>query len=106
MSITGSLLIIPLTSQRDIRVSRYTRYAPVIYGLDGQVWGWSMSKVPDFHSTGTEDVDELVYHNQSNCPVGEELHKRSTAAVGQGYFRTLCVKCKTIADGYDGNRPL
>jgi hypothetical protein len=106
MSIAGWLLIIPLTSQCDIRVSRYTRYAPVIYGLDGQTPGWSMAKIPDFHSTGTEDVDELVYHNQSDCPVGDELHRRGTAAVGQGYFRTLCIKCKAIADGYEGNRPL
>lgn len=65
-----------------------------------------MSKVPDFHSTGTEDVDELVYHNQGDCPVGAQLHKRGTAAAGQGYFRTLCSKCKSIADGYEGNRPL
>jgi hypothetical protein len=69
-------------------------------------WGWSMSKVPDFHSTSAEDVDELVYHNQSNCPVGAELRTRGTAAVGQGYFRTLCIKCKSIDDGYEANRPL
>lgn len=65
-----------------------------------------MSKVPDFHSTGTEDVDELVFHNQSECPVGQVLRKRGVAAVGQGYFRTLCIKCKAIADGYEVNRPL
>lgn len=65
-----------------------------------------MSKVPDFHSTSAEDVDELVYHNQSNCPVGAELRTRGTAAVGQGYFRTLCIKCKSIDDGYEANRPL
>jgi hypothetical protein len=63
-----------------------------------------MSKVPDFHSTGTEDVDELMYHNQSDCPDGQDLRKKATAAAGQGYFRTLCPKCKSIADGYEGNR--
>jgi len=73
--------------------------------LKAELRGWSMSKVPAFPSTGTEDVDELVFHNQSDCPVGTELHKRGTAAVGQGYFRTLCIKCKAIADGYEGNRP-
>lgn len=65
-----------------------------------------MSKVPDFHSTGTEDVDELTFHNQSDCPTGQLLQKSGTAALGQGYFRTLCMKCQAIADGYEGNRPL
>ena len=48
----------------------------------------------------------MVFHNQAECSVGAELRKRGTAAVGQGYFRTLCVKCKAIADVYEANRPL
>jgi hypothetical protein len=65
-----------------------------------------MTKIPEFHTTGIEDVDELVFHNQSECPIGQELVKKGTAAAGQGYFRTLCMKCKAIDEGWEGNRPL
>jgi len=65
-----------------------------------------MSKVADFHTTGIEDVDELVFHNQSECPVGQAIKKRGTGAPGQGYFRTLCVKCKDIAEGWASNQSL
>jgi hypothetical protein len=65
-----------------------------------------MTKVAEFHTTGIEDVDELIFHNQSECPVGREITKKGTAAPGQGYFRTLCVKCKSIAEGWEANRPL
>jgi hypothetical protein len=65
-----------------------------------------MTKVPEFHTTGIEDVDELVFHNQSECPIGQEVKNRGTAAAGQGYFRTLCKKCKAIQDGWEDNRPL
>jgi len=68
--------------------------------------GVPMSKVADFHTTGIEDVDELVFHNQSECPIGQEVKKKGTAAPGQGYFRTLCVKCKSIEEGWEANRPL
>ncbi len=65
-----------------------------------------MTKVGDFHTTGIEDVDELVFHNQAECPIGATLKKSGTSAPGQGYYRTLCVKCKGIADGWEPNRPL
>jgi len=68
--------------------------------------GVPMTKVADFHTTGIEDVDELVFHNQSECPIGQEVKKKGTAAPGQGYFRTLCVKCKSIEEGWEANRPL
>ena len=68
--------------------------------------GVSMTKVTEFHTTGIEDVDELVFHNQSECPIGQEIQKKGTAAPGQGYFRTLCIKCKGIEDGWEANRPL
>ena len=45
-----------------------------------------MTKVAEFHTTGIEDVDELVYHNQSECPIGQEVTKKGTAAPGQGIF--------------------
>ena len=61
-----------------------------------------MTKVAEFHTTGIEDVDELIFHNQSECPIGQEITKKGTAAPGQGYFRTLCVKCKSIAEGWEG----
>lgn len=65
-----------------------------------------MTKVSEFHTTGIEDVDELVFHNQSECPVGQAIKKKGTSALGQGYFRTLCVKCKAIEDGWEVNRSL
>ena len=68
--------------------------------------GGPMTKVADFHTTGIEDVDELVFHNQSECPIGQEVKKKGTTAPGQGYFRTLCVKCKSIEEGWEANRPL
>ena len=68
--------------------------------------GVKMTKVAEFHTTGIEDVDELVFHNQSECPIGQEIMKKGTQAAGQGYFRTLCMKCKGIDEGWEGNRPL
>jgi hypothetical protein len=65
-----------------------------------------MTKVAEFHTTGIEDVDELFFHNQSECPVGQAIMKTGTAAAGQGYFRTLCTKCKAIEQGWEDNRPL
>ena len=67
--------------------------------------GVSMTKVAAFHTTGIEDVDELVFHNQSECPVGQEIKKKGTSAPGQGYFRTLCIKCQGIEDGWERNPP-
>jgi hypothetical protein len=66
----------------------------------------TLTKVEEFHTTGIEDVDELVFHNQSECPLGQEIKKRGVAAAGQGYFRTLCTKCQAIADGWEANRPI
>jgi len=65
-----------------------------------------VTKVPEFHTTGIEDVDELVFHNQAECPIGQEVRKKGTAAPGQGYFRTLCAKCQAIQEGWEANRPL
>jgi hypothetical protein len=81
------------------------RYAPSEAQRRGFT-GVTMTKVAEFHTTGIEDVDELVFHNQSECPIGQEIMKKGTAAAGQGYFRTLCIKCKGIEDGWEGNRPL
>jgi len=81
------------------------RYAPSEAQTSGFT-GVKMTKVAEFHTTGIEDVDELVFHNQSECPIGQEIMKKGTAAAGQGYFRTLCIKCKGIEDGWEGNRPL
>jgi hypothetical protein len=86
----------PLSSSDTLRVSR----------LRSEFTGVKMTKIPEFHTTGIEDVDELVFHNQSECPIGQELVKKGTAAAGQGYFRTLCMKCKAIDEGWEGNRPL
>jgi len=81
------------------------RYAPSVAQTSGFT-GVMMTKVAEFHTTGIEDVDELVFHNQSECPIGQEITKKGTAAAGQGYFRTLCMKCKAIDEGWEGNRPL
>ncbi len=81
------------------------RYAPVVTGI-AVTREAGMTKISEFHTTGIEDVDELVYHNQSECPLGQEITKKGTGAPGQGYFRTLCVKCKSIAEGWEANRPL
>jgi hypothetical protein len=81
------------------------QYAPNVARL-ARNEGVSMTKVSEFHTTGIEDVDELVYHTQSDCPIGQEVKKKGTSAPGQGYFRTLCVKCKSIEDGWEANRPL
>ena len=81
------------------------RYAPSVAQTSGFT-GVKMTKIAEFHTTGIEDVDELVFHNQSECPIGQEIMKKGTAAAGQGYFRTLCIKCKAIDEGWEGNRPL
>jgi hypothetical protein len=81
------------------------KYAPSVTSSGDVVWV-RMSKVTEFHTTGIEDVDELVFHNQSECPIGQELKKKGTSTPGQGYFRTLCVKCKSIEEGWEANRPL
>ena len=86
-------------------MDRAVQYAPSVTGI-GDFVGVRMTKVSEFHTTGIEDVDELVFHNQSECPIGQEITKKGTAAPGQGYFRTLCIKCKGIEDGWEGNRPL
>ncbi len=65
-----------------------------------------MAKIPDFHSTGIEDGSEVVFHNQSACPIGQELKKLGTSLAGQGYFRTLCKKCQDIGEGSPGSLPL
>jgi len=64
-----------------------------------------MAKVTAFHTTGIEDVDELIFHNQSECPIGKVLLKTGTSAPGQGYYRTLCRKCKNIEQGWDSTIP-
>jgi len=53
-----------------------------------------MTKVAEFHTTGIEDVDELVFHNQSGCPIGQEIKKKGTAAAGQGYFEPSASNAK------------
>lgn len=58
-----------------------------------------MTMVPDFHSTGIEDGDILVFHNRSDCPIGAAIKRRGTAAAGQGFYRVLCAKCQNLADG-------
>jgi hypothetical protein len=68
--------------------------------------GVTMTKVTEFHTTGIEDVDELVFHNQSECPIGRTLLKSGTSAPGKGYYRTLCRKCKNIEQGWDSSQPL
>jgi hypothetical protein len=65
-----------------------------------------MAKIPDFHSTGIEDGSEVVFHNQSACPVGQALKKSGTSLPGQGYFRTLCKMCQDIGAGSPGSLPL
>jgi len=65
-----------------------------------------MAKIPEFHSTGIEDGSEVVFHNQSTCPIGLELKKSGTSLPGQGYYRTLCKKCQDIGDGSPGSLPL
>lgn len=65
-----------------------------------------MAKVPEFHASGTEDGDEVVFHNQSECPIGKAITKLGTASAGKGYYRTLCSKCRDIAQGYPGAMPL
>ena len=84
--------------------ARAVQYAPDVARMPRE--GVSITKVSEFHTTGIEDVDELVFHNQSECPIGQEIKKKGTSAAGQGYFRTLCIKCKGIEDGWEGNRPL
>lgn len=86
-------------------MDRAVQYAPSVTGI-GDFVGVRMTKVSEFHTTGIEDVDELVYHTQSDCPIGQEVKKKGTSAPGQGYFRTLCVKCQSIEDGWEANRPL
>jgi len=65
-----------------------------------------MAAVPDFHTSGVEDGDELVFHNQSECPVGRVVKKRGIAVSGQGYYRTLCAQCRAIVEGYKRHDPL
>ena len=65
-----------------------------------------MTTEPEFHSTGTEDGEELVYHNQSECVVGNAIKKRGTAALGQGYYRTLCAHCRSLSEGWSRSDPL
>jgi len=65
-----------------------------------------MTTEPDFHSTGTEDGEELVFHNQSECRAGSEIKKKGTAALGQGYYRTLCAKCRAVQEGWSRSDPL
>jgi hypothetical protein len=65
-----------------------------------------MAEVPDFHTSGVEDGDELVFHNQSECPVGSAVTERGIAVPGRGYYRTLCAHCRSIVDGYKRVDPL
>ena len=65
-----------------------------------------MTTEPDFHSTGSEDGEELVYHNQIECALGGELKKKGTAALGQGYYRTLCPQCRSVREGWSRSDPL
>jgi hypothetical protein len=59
-----------------------------------------MADVPDFHTSGVEDGDELVFHNQSECPVGSAVTERGIAVPGRGYYRTHCAQCRAMIAGY------
>ena len=65
-----------------------------------------MTTVPECHTSGSEDGDELVYHDQANCLVGQEVLKSGTASMGKGYFRTLCRTCRSLREGSPGVDPL
>ena len=58
-----------------------------------------MTFVPEFHSSGIEDGEELIFHNQAECRVGRALKKNGTSSPGQGYYRTLCRECQAIVAG-------
>jgi predicted nucleic acid-binding Zn ribbon protein len=58
-----------------------------------------MTSVPEFHASGSGDGDELVFHNQAECVVGQALKKSGMSLPGQGYYRTLCRECKAVSDG-------
>lgn len=83
------------------------RYAPsVADGGDQSPKGWPMVLVPAFHSSGADESDQLIYHNQSACAEGQSIKKKGTSVLGAGNFRALCAKCRFLADGIDRNDPL
>lgn len=65
-----------------------------------------MAVVPEFHSSGADDGDQLIYHNQSECTSGHALKKKGTSILGAGTFRSLCPKCQFLADGINRSNPL
>ena len=65
-----------------------------------------MTTISDFHSSGVEDGDELVYHNQRECAPGQAIANKGTAVPGRGYYRTLCPECRALLEGYRRVDPL
>ena len=83
------------------------RYAPSVADVgDRNPEGWRMAMVAAFHSSGADESDQLIFHNQSACPLGQAIMKRGTSLLGAGDFRALCSKCRYFADGIDRNDPL
>lgn len=64
-----------------------------------------MSTVPPFHSPSAEDGATLVFHNRSECPLGQDLKRRGTALPGKGNFRVICPTCLDLAQGSPGHLP-
>ncbi len=83
------------------------RYAPNVADVGAQIpKGWRMALVPEFHSSNVDASDELIYHNQTACAGGQAVKKKGTALLGAGHFRSLCSKCRFLADGIDRTNPL
>jgi hypothetical protein len=56
-----------------------------------------MSLVTDFHTSSTEDGDELVYHNQSECGYAKEIIRNGNKVAGRRAGDRLCDKCAELA---------
>jgi hypothetical protein len=58
-----------------------------------------MGLVAPFHAYGDTGGEKLVYHNQSECPDGQELVRNGSIVSDDTSARTLCARCSEIAEG-------
>ena len=61
-----------------------------------------MGLITTFHTSGDENGDRLLYHDQSECVSAREIIRNGNVILNDTAGRTLCEHCALIAiDGYE-----
>lgn len=70
--------------------------ASAVIAQGGDERGNPMGLIPAFHTSSTEDGDNLVYHNQSECGYAKEIIRNGNVVPGLRNGTELCEKCDEL----------